>query len=58
MERVLQGRVALMTEASRRKGIGFAVAARLAALGADVFCHVITPYDVEQTWARMAAWKT
>jgi 3-oxoacyl-[acyl-carrier protein] reductase len=50
MERVLQGRVALVTGVSRRKGIRFAVADRLAAMGADVFCHAFTPYDVEQPW--------
>ena len=50
MERVLEGRTALVTGVSRRKGIGFAVADRLAAMGADVFCHAFTPYDAEQPW--------
>lgn len=50
MERVLAGRVALVTGVSRRKGIGFAVADRLAAMGADVFCHAFTAYDAKQTW--------
>ena len=35
----LKGRVALVTGASRRKGIGFAIAQQLAMLGADVFIH-------------------
>ena len=39
MERVLAGRVALVTGVSRRKGIGFAVADRLAAMGASVSEH-------------------
>ena len=50
MERVLAGRVALVTGVSRRKGIGFAVADRLAAMGADVFCNAFTAYDAEQPW--------
>ena len=50
MERVLAGRVALVTGVSRRKGIGFAVADRLAAMGADIFCHAFTPYDAQQPW--------
>ena len=36
-EAVLKGRVALVTGVSRRQGIGFAIAQRLAMLGADVF---------------------
>ena len=50
MEHNLRGRIALVTGVSRRKGIGFAVADRLAAMGADVFCHAFTPYDGEQPW--------
>ncbi len=50
MERVLTGRVALVTGVSRRKGIGFAIADRLAAMGADIFCHGFTPYDARQPW--------
>jgi 3-oxoacyl-[acyl-carrier protein] reductase len=50
MERVLTGRVALVTGVSRRKGIGFAVANRLAAMGADVFCHGFSGFDSEQSW--------
>ncbi len=46
----LQGRIALITGVSRRRGIGFAVADRLARLGADLFCHAFTPFDAEQPW--------
>ncbi|WP_199337645.1 MULTISPECIES: hypothetical protein [unclassified Nostoc] len=49
-EAVLKGRVALVTGVSRRKGIGFAIAQRLAMLGADVFIHSFSPYDATQTW--------
>ena len=50
MEQVLAGRVALVTGVSRRKGIGFAVADRLAAMGADVFCHGFSGFDSQQHW--------
>jgi len=46
----LKNRVALVTGCSRRIGIGFAVASRLAALGADLFIHSYTPYDASQPW--------
>ena len=49
-EAVLKGRVALVTGVSRRKGIGFAIAQRLATLGADVFIHSFSPYDAERDW--------
>lgn len=49
-EAVLKGRVALVTGVSRRKGIGFAIAHRLAMLGADVFIHSFVPYDTSQAW--------
>ncbi|WP_310411175.1 SDR family oxidoreductase [Chamaesiphon sp. OTE_8_metabat_110] len=48
------GRVALVTGVSRRKGIGFAIAQRLAMLGADVFIHSYTPYDAEREWGADA----
>ena len=35
----LEGRVAVVTGVSRRAGIGYAIACRLASLGADVFLH-------------------
>ncbi|MGA8116982.1 MAG: SDR family oxidoreductase [Actinocatenispora sp.] len=41
----LAGRVALVTGASRRRGVGAAVARRLAADGASVFLHSWAPYD-------------
>ena len=44
----LSGRTALVTGVSRRRGIGFAVAARLADLGASVIIHHHTAHDVEQ----------
>ena len=46
----LQGRVAVVTGVSRRAGIGFAVASRLAALGADLFVHSFAPFDAAQSW--------
>jgi 3-oxoacyl-[acyl-carrier protein] reductase len=49
-ELVLKGRVALVTGVSRRKGIGFAIANRLASLGADVFIHSFSPYDADRDW--------
>jgi 3-oxoacyl-[acyl-carrier protein] reductase len=49
-EAVLKGRVALVTGVSRRKGIGFAIAQRLATLGADVFIHSFSAYDADREW--------
>jgi 3-oxoacyl-[acyl-carrier protein] reductase len=49
-EPVLKGRVALVTGVSRRKGIGFAIAQKLAAMGADVFIHSFSPYDADRDW--------
>lgn len=46
----LRGRVALITGVSRRQGIGSAVAARLAAMGADVFASHYRPHDDQQPW--------
>ncbi|MDA2815027.1 SDR family oxidoreductase [Nocardiopsis sp. RSe5-2] len=48
--RPLQGRTALVTGVSRRDGIGYAVARRLASYGASVFCHHYRPHDAEQPW--------
>src|SRR5512136_1876176 len=48
--RPLEGRVALVTGCSRRVGIGFAIASRLAGLGADLFVHSYAPYDAAQPW--------
>jgi 3-oxoacyl-[acyl-carrier protein] reductase len=49
-ELALKGRVAVVTGVSRRVGIGFAIAQRLASLGAEVFIHSFTPYDAMQPW--------
>lgn len=47
---LLKGRVALVTGVSRRKGIGFAIAQRIAMLGADVFIHSFATFDASQAW--------
>jgi 3-oxoacyl-[acyl-carrier protein] reductase len=44
----LRGRVALVTGASRRAGIGHAIARRLATLGASLFLHHYAPHDHDQ----------
>lgn len=46
----LRGRAALVTGVSRRAGIGYAIACRLAAYGASVFVHHFRPHDEEQAW--------
>ncbi len=46
----LRGRNALVTGVSRRAGIGYAIARRLAALGASVFLHHYAPHDRDQPW--------
>ncbi|WP_329015262.1 SDR family oxidoreductase [Streptomyces sp. NBC_00690] len=46
----LRGRTALVTGASRRGGIGYAVGRRLAALGASVYLHHHIPHDASQSW--------
>lgn len=46
----LRGRVALVTGVSRRIGIGYAVARRLAAAGAGLYLHHFAPHDREQPW--------
>jgi 3-oxoacyl-[acyl-carrier protein] reductase len=46
----LRGRVALVTGVSRRAGIGYATARRLAALGAGLFLHHYVPHDRDQPW--------
>jgi 3-oxoacyl-[acyl-carrier protein] reductase len=48
--RSLSGRIALVTGASRRIGIGAAIARALAANKADVFITYYRPYDVKQPW--------
>ncbi len=46
----LEGRVALVTGASRRIAIGAAVARRLVADGAAVLLHSWSPHDAEMPW--------
>jgi 3-oxoacyl-[acyl-carrier protein] reductase len=46
----LSGRTALVTGVSRRVGIAFTVARRLAADGADVLATGWSPHDAEQSW--------
>jgi len=46
----LEGRVAVVTGVSRRAGIGYAIACRLASLGAAVFLHHFAVHDREQEW--------
>ncbi|MFF7870272.1 SDR family oxidoreductase [Streptomyces qaidamensis] len=46
----LRGRTALITGASRRGGIGHAVARRLAAYGASVYLHHHLPHDADRPW--------
>ena len=46
----LQGKTALVTGVSRRRGIGFAVAAKLASLGANVIIHHHRPHDLDLPW--------
>ncbi|MGI9158072.1 MAG: SDR family oxidoreductase [Marmoricola sp.] len=46
----LAGRVALVTGVSRRRGIGFAIATRLATMGASLFIQHWRPHDADQPW--------
>jgi 3-oxoacyl-[acyl-carrier protein] reductase len=46
----LHGRVAVVTGVSRRAGIGYAIARRLAALGASLFLQQYAPHDRDQPW--------
>jgi 3-oxoacyl-[acyl-carrier protein] reductase len=46
----LSGRIAIVTGASRRIGIGAAIARTLAVAGADIFLTYFMPYDAEQPW--------
>ncbi len=50
----LVGKIALVTGASRRIGIGTAIARTLAQAGADVFITYYTPYDHEMPWGVQA----
>ena len=44
----LSGRTAVITGVSRRRGIGLAVASRLAAMGASLAVHHHSPHDVDE----------
>lgn len=46
----LNGRVAVITGVSRRRGIGYAIASRLAQAGASLFLQHWAPHDEEQPW--------
>lgn len=46
----LRERSVVITGVSRRVGIGYATACRLAAYGANVCCHHFAPHDAEQPW--------
>jgi 3-oxoacyl-[acyl-carrier protein] reductase len=46
----LRGRVAMVTGVSRRAGIGYAIARRLAGLGASLVIHHYAPHDRDQPW--------
>ncbi len=46
----LRGRTALITGVSRRAGIGYAIARRMAAMGAGLFLHHYEPHDRAQPW--------
>jgi 3-oxoacyl-[acyl-carrier protein] reductase len=46
----LRGRVALVTGVSRRDGIGFAIALRMAAYGASLVLHHFRPHDAAHPW--------
>ena len=50
VDRPLDGRVALVTGASRRVAIGAALARRLVADGARVLIHSWSPHDEERPW--------
>ncbi|MET9228274.1 SDR family oxidoreductase [Lentzea sp. NPDC003310] len=51
---LLDGRVALVTGVSRRAGIGYAIASRLRALGADLFVQHHVAHDASQPWGADA----
>lgn len=50
----LQGSSVVVTGVSRRAGIGYAIACRMAAYGANVWCHHFSPHDDDQPWGSDA----
>ncbi|MGC7098282.1 SDR family oxidoreductase [Amycolatopsis lurida] len=46
----LRGRAGLVTGVSRRQGIGYAIARRLASCGASLMLHHYQPHDADQPW--------
>src|ERR1700749_3052509 len=46
----LRGRATVVTGVSRRIGIGYAIARRLAAVGSSVFLQHYAPHDADQPW--------
>jgi 3-oxoacyl-[acyl-carrier protein] reductase len=44
----LAGRTAVVTGTSRRRGIGFAIARRLATMGASLVVHHHLPHDADE----------
>ncbi len=46
----LKGKIALITGASRKQGIGAAIALQFAQAGADIFITYFTPYDQLMPW--------
>jgi 3-oxoacyl-[acyl-carrier protein] reductase len=54
----LSGRAAIVTGVSRRTGIGFAIARRLALLGADLLLHGWSAHDRAMPWGNEPASET
>ncbi|MGW0436392.1 SDR family oxidoreductase [Micromonospora sp. NPDC003197] len=48
----LLGKTALVTGVSRRRGIGYGIAAHLAELGASIFVQHYAPHDRNQPWGE------
>lgn len=54
--KVLQGKIAIVTGASRRIGIGSAICQALAEAGADIFFTYWQPYDRTMEWGEDRNW--